>query len=671
MSYQVLARKWRPAQFADVVGQSHVVAALSNALDQDRVHHAFLFTGTRGVGKTTLARIFAKALNCEQGVSSHPCGECSACVSVAEGRFIDLIEVDAASKTKVDDTRELLENVQYAPTQGRYKVYLIDEVHMLSTHSFNALLKTLEEPPEHVKFLLATTDPQKLPMTVLSRCIQFSLNAIEVPAIEAQLKMILDDESMPYEQGALTLLARSADGSLRDALSLLDQAIAYSQQNLTTAGVRDMLGLVDGQSIVAIIEALINNDVNALMDSANQLTHAAQDLKTALDELLSYLHALALYQFAPEAIEWKGLKQEDIARLAEGLSAESIQLYYQIVLNGKRDFSLAPDPRTGFEMVLLRLLAFKPGVPSGAAPIPTSVPVSAPVPAAEPVSAPVIEATPQQASSEVASESPSAPSAPHAQGISPIDQARAALVNPTQDAPAPMLEDGLKNDDLQRLLKPASQINAPEKSAAEESVPWNDAADDAENGDEAAQPVDTAALAPAEKSAQAAQAVAMAEETVVAYQAQAQVQAQNQVNNAPNNNFNINDLVSDLQAWSDFIVKTGLSGMARQLAMHMTPISFEQNVLSLQLDQRYANVQSDERAQQIGEILQQYSGQSFKLNIVLGEVASETTAAGVIAERERVHLEKTRDDFKSDDNVQELMNVFDADIDDSSIKPIN
>ncbi|MCP4008876.1 MAG: DNA polymerase III subunit gamma/tau, partial [Proteobacteria bacterium] len=338
MSYQVLARKWRPAQFADVVGQAHVVSALSNALDQDRVHHAFLFTGTRGVGKTTLARIFAKALNCEKGVSSTPCGECSACVAVAEGRFIDLIEVDAASRTKVDDTRELLENVQYAPTQGRYKVYLIDEVHMLSAHSFNALLKTLEEPPEHVKFLLATTDPQKLPMTVLSRCIQFSLNAIEQQDIEKQLSTILLSEAINSEPAALSLLARAADGSLRDALSLLDQAIAYSDRQLTEASIRDMLGLVNGQTIVAILDSLAQGDGLALMNCSTQLIQAAQDLRTALDDLLSYLHALALYQFAPEAIEWKGFAREDIERLAALFTPELLQLYYQITLNGKRDF---------------------------------------------------------------------------------------------------------------------------------------------------------------------------------------------------------------------------------------------------------------------------------------------------------------------------------------------
>lgn len=360
MSYQALARKWRPRFFSEVIGQEHVVSALSNALDQDRVHHAFLFTGTRGVGKTTLARIFAKALNCEQGVSSQPCGECTACRGIDEGRFMDLIEVDAASRTRVDDTRELLDNVQYTPTQGRYKVYLIDEVHMLSGHSFNALLKTLEEPPEHVKFLLATTDPQKLPKTILSRCIQFNLKALDMNRITGQLEKILNAEEIDFEPAALTVLARSANGSVRDALSLLDQAIAFGDSGVHEADVRTMLGMIDNRFLVELVDRLMEHDAAGLLETVSQMVERAVDFPAALDDLLSLLHNVALYQAAPEAVEWKNVETGEIARIAPSLDSETLQLYYQIGLIGKRDLPLAPDPRTGFEMVMLRMLAFQP-----------------------------------------------------------------------------------------------------------------------------------------------------------------------------------------------------------------------------------------------------------------------------------------------------------------------
>ncbi len=360
MTYQALARRWRPRTFSDVVGQHHVVAALSNALDNDRVHHAFLFAGTRGVGKTTLARILAKALNCERGVSSKPCGKCSACISIDEGRFIDLLEVDAASRTKVDDTRELLDNVQYTPTQGRYKVYLIDEVHMLSGHSFNALLKTLEEPPPHVKFLLATTDPQKLPATILSRCLQFNLRALDIDQIAPQLEKILKAEKIKFEKEALNVLARSAAGSLRDGLSLLDQAIAYASGQLTASSVRDMLGMIDQSHVVDLLAQLANQDAAAILNIVTKMAECSVDYVTALDDLLLLMHLIALYQQAPDAIDTSCFDAQDIAAFAERLATEDLQLFYQIGLIGKRDLPLAPDARTGFEMTLLRMLAFKP-----------------------------------------------------------------------------------------------------------------------------------------------------------------------------------------------------------------------------------------------------------------------------------------------------------------------
>ena len=642
----MLARKWRPAQFSDVVGQAHIVAALSNALDQDRVHHAFLFTGTRGVGKTTLARIFAKALNCEQGVSSTPCGECSACVAVAEGRFIDLIEVDAASRTRVDDTRELLENVQYAPTQGRYKVYLIDEVHMLSTHSFNALLKTLEEPPEHVKFLLATTDPQKLPMTVLSRCIQFSLNAIEPLAIENQLSTILQSEQIEFEPAALTLLARSADGSLRDALSLLDQGIAYSNQQLSEKSIREMLGLVDSQIIIAMLDALANQDTNALMEHVRQLIHAAQDLQTALDDLLSWLHALALYQFAPDAVEWKGLAADSVARLASIYPTETIQLFYQIAINGKRDFALAPDPRTGFEMILLRLMAFKPQ--SGRSKTKAS---TQSVTGARPVVLPSAQA--RQAKTEavpvIAPVRSQRPAAPEMVETTAPPRLEPLLSEPlASEEVQPFLKNGLQNADLQRYLKPASEITATESHSEQGAAPKPDAK-------------------PANEQL-SGQAAIPAKGAILENVANSQHQ---QSEFLPDGMLDISSLVDNINLWSDFVQKIGLSGMARQFVVQMTPLSYSNGTLNLQLDSRYSNMQSADRSKQIEDALQKASGQKFKINIEFGEVSVAQTAAGVMAERERSQLEKTRTDFNNDDNVKEMVSLFEAQVDDNSIKPIN
>ncbi|MGH8262723.1 MAG: DNA polymerase III subunit gamma/tau [Steroidobacterales bacterium] len=361
MSYRVLARKWRPRSFAELVGQEHVVKALVHALDFGRVHHAFLFTGTRGVGKTTLARLVAKSLNCETGVSSKPCGKCATCIEVDEGRFVDLIEVDAASRTKVDDTRELLDNVQYAPTRGAFKVYLIDEVHMLSNHSFNALLKTLEEPPPHVKFLLATTEPQKLPVTVLSRCLQFNLKRLPQALIAERLRHILAAEAVPFEPAALTLIARAAEGSMRDALSLADQVIAFGAGRVDEAPTREMLGTVDRGHIVRLLDALAASDAAAVMREISGLDERAPDFAQALGELASLVQKVALTQAVPEGPDDELYEPAVLKRLAAAISAEDLQLYYQIAILGRRDLDYAPDARSGFEMTLLRMLAFRPG----------------------------------------------------------------------------------------------------------------------------------------------------------------------------------------------------------------------------------------------------------------------------------------------------------------------
>ena len=362
MSYLVLARKWRPRNFAETVGQEHVLKALTNALDSGRLHHAYLFAGTRGAGKTTIARILAKALNCEKGVTSQPCGECSACVEIDEGRFVDLIEVDAASKTKVDDTRDLLDNVQYAPARGRYKVYLIDEVHMLSKSSFNALLKTLEEPPPHVKFLLATTDPQKLPVTVLSRCLQFNLKRMTPRLISDRLTHICEAESIESDSAALATIARAADGSMRDALSLLDQAIAFCGGKLEEPQVARMLGTIDRDHVVRLLRLLADDDARGLVDAIREIDEQFPNYGRLLEDLARDLQRIAVYQVVGTCDAEDDLKEEEYAELAERLPAADVQLFYQVAILGRRDLHLAPDPRSGAEMTLLRMLAFRPAV---------------------------------------------------------------------------------------------------------------------------------------------------------------------------------------------------------------------------------------------------------------------------------------------------------------------
>ena len=396
MSYLVLARKWRPKDFSDTVGQEHVLQALMNALETGRLHHAYLFTGTRGVGKTTIARILAKALNCETGVTAQPCGECSACREIDEGRFVDLIEVDAASKTKVDDTRDLLDNVQYAAARGRYKVYLIDEVHMLSKSSFNALLKTLEEPPEHVKFLLATTDPQKLPVTVLSRCLQFNLKRMTPRLILDRLAHICGEEKIEFEHAALSLIARAADGSMRDALSLLDQAIAYCGGNVEEASTATMLGTIDRDHVMRLMKLLANSDARGIIETIREIDEQVPDYSRLLDDVARDLQRVAVYQVVGTCDSEDDLSEKEIAELAQSMPIADVQLFYQIAIMGRRDLHLAPDPRSGAEMTLLRMLAFRPAAAettgsAGGGPSMVKAAPESDVPVPKPVQAKVIK----------------------------------------------------------------------------------------------------------------------------------------------------------------------------------------------------------------------------------------------------------------------------------------
>ncbi|WP_280567636.1 DNA polymerase III subunit gamma/tau [Chromohalobacter sp. 296-RDG] len=472
MSYQVLARKWRPRTFHELVGQEHVSRALVNALDQGRLHHAYLFTGTRGVGKTTLARILAKCLNCRQGVTSVPCGECETCREIDEGRFVDLIEVDAASRTKVEDTRELLDNVQYAPTQGRYKVYLIDEVHMLSTHSFNALLKTLEEPPPHVKFLLATTDPQKLPVTVLSRCLQLTLKNMPPERVVGHLTHILEAESVAFDDQALWLLGKAAEGSMRDALSLTDQAIAFGQGEVRHTDVAAMLGTLDHRHLLALAEALAEVDAARVLQEVASLAEQGPDFGAILDDLASVFHRLTIAQMVPDALDNGHGDRDTLLPLAARFTAEDVQLYYQIALQGRGDMESAPDPRTALEMTLLRMLAFRPqGVPKPPqTPLPIRGAAENEAPSAAPPSAPTAEPTPNQPASAVAP-SPGEPSSPESQAPAAGDSSPAAD-DSGEDVSREVLEtEGLETQGLGTELPDTEVPEVETPTVAEETPP--------------------------------------------------------------------------------------------------------------------------------------------------------------------------------------------------------
>lgn len=548
MSYQVLARKWRPRSFSTLVGQEHVVRALTHALTEQRLHHAYLFTGTRGVGKTTLARILAKSLNCESGISATPCGQCSACQEIDAGRFVDLLEVDAATNTRVDEMRQLLENAVYAPTRGRFKVYVIDEVHMLSNSAFNAMLKTLEEPPEHVKFILATTDPQKIPVTVLSRCLQFNLKQMPPQAITGHLSHILGAESVPFEAPALALLARSANGSMRDALSLLDQAIAHGTGKVEESLVRDMLGTVDQDYLFTLLEAMAQSDVSAMLSVADLMTERSLSFDSALQDLAAMLTRLQVAQLAPAAIAEDTPDRSRLLALAGAIDAQTVQLAYQISVHGRHELPMAPDPHAGFVMTLLRLHAFAPRQP-GEGPSPGKA-LAAPR-----AQAPAVKAAPSRISV------------------------------PARAAEAPV---------VQPVATPAEMMPAAQVVAADSEAP----------GD-----------------------------------------------------------------WQSILDSLQLSGMARALAQHCELLKLGGEVVQLRLPPAHRHLIMKAAQDRLQQALGEYCGRPLQLQIEVAEVSTLTPAAILQQEREE-RQDRAVAAIEQDPFVREVIDIFDATLIESSIKPI-
>ncbi|BFM15259.1 DNA polymerase III subunit gamma/tau [Maricurvus nonylphenolicus] len=686
MSYQVLARKWRPRTFREMVGQQHVLQALINALDHNRLHHAYLFTGTRGVGKTTIARILAKCLNCETGVSSEPCGQCSACVEINDGRFVDLIEVDAASRTKVEDTRELLENVQYAPTRGRYKVYLIDEVHMLSSHSFNALLKTLEEPPPHVKFLLATTDPQKLPVTILSRCLQFHLKNMNPERIVEHLKYVLEQEMVPFEEAALWQLGRAADGSMRDAMSLTDQAIAFGSGKVADGEVSAMLGTIDQSLVYDLLGALASHQGGEVLAAVERLSQHAPDYAAALAELLSVLHRIAIAQTLPEAVDNSRGDRDRVLDLAQLLPAEDIQLFYQTALLGRRDLPLAPDPRGGFEMVLLRMLAFKP---QGVREVPTQA-----LPAQQAVSAPQAVAA-------------AVPAAPVAESVSQAEQAQpdaAPSANPApqpepQDTPPwqePADETAVADIQPQNPTQQVPPVKKPE--APPQAVSAGPSAALAVLDGNAAPVMDVSAAAPAAQpmnqpspmaeavlNAPVAEPAALAEvETIrspeVTSPEPAAVAVEYDQTVAPANEVAQPEPVPDIEkvsfdqvgpdTWIPVYLGLGVGGVLQSTVSNCLLVGREGNTLHFLLDQNNSMLYDESHQQRLSEMLSNYFGQPVQALISQGAVDRETPAAYAIrlkAERQAQALNA----MQTDPLVQQLLQHFDAILQTDTVVPID
>ncbi|WP_324727211.1 DNA polymerase III subunit gamma/tau [Pseudomonas chlororaphis] len=695
MSYQVLARKWRPRSFREMVGQTHVLKALINALDSQRLHHAYLFTGTRGVGKTTIARIIAKCLNCETGITSTPCGTCSVCREIDEGRFVDLIEIDAASRTKVEDTRELLDNVQYAPSRGRFKVYLIDEVHMLSSHSFNALLKTLEEPPPYVKFILATTDPQKLPATILSRCLQFSLKNMSPERVVEHLTHVLGVENVPFEDDALWLLGRAADGSMRDAMSLTDQAIAFGEGKVMAADVRAMLGTLDHGQVYDVLHALINGDAKALLEAVRHLAEQGPDWNGVLSEILNVLHRVAIAQALPDGVDNGHGDRDRVLALAQALPAEDVQFYYQMGLIGRRDLPLAPDPRGGFEMVLLRMLAFRPADSADAPRQPlkpvgisqatvdsaqsvAGAAVAAPVSvAAAPVAAPVVEAAPAVAPVVAPAPVPAAPVAPAPQPVveTPAQAAPVAAeevvdlpwndpVEPVvaqQPAVEPVLETAAEQPELTPMPTPTPDSvvpDAPEWVSApvpEPSVAEVDAATPGIDLDDEP-PLDEDYIEPDMDSA-----YSYLDELASEHAADPEPEPEPLPAAPPATGLALE--------WLELFPKLPISGMTASIAANCTLIAAEGDNWLLHLDPAHSALFNATQQRRLNDALNQYHQRTLTVSIELIKPEQETPAQA--ASRRRANRQREAEEsIHGDPFIQQMVREFGAVVRHDTIEPV-
>ena len=642
MSYQVLARKWRPQTFADVVGQEHVLTALANGLSLGRIHHAYLFSGTRGVGKTSIARLLAKGLNCETGITATPCGVCDNCREIEQGRFVDLIEIDAASRTKVEDTRDLLDNVQYAPARGRFKVYLIDEVHMLSRHSFNALLKTLEEPPAHVKFLLATTDPQKLPVTILSRCLQFHLKALDVEQIRHQLEHILKEEHIAHEPRALQLLARAADGSLRDALSLTDQAIASGDGQVSTEAVSTMLGTLDDDQALSLVEAVVAADGERVMALVNDAAARGIEWEALLVEMSALLHRIAMVQLSPAALgsDMAAIEQR-MRELARIVPPTDVQLYYQTLLIGRKELPYAPDRRMGVEMTLLRALAFHPRMPLPEPEVPRQS--FAPV-------APTAVMTPTQVQQQPA----------------PAQQQQNV---PLSDATSQVLA---ARSQLQRA-QGATKAKKSEPAAASRARPVNNAALErlasVSERVQARPAVSALEKAPAKKEAyrwKATNPVAEVKEVVATPKA---LKKALEHEKTPELAAKLAAEAIERDPWAAQVSQLSLPKLVEQVALNAWKEE-NGNVVCLHLRSTQRHLNSSGAKQKLAEALSSLTGSTVELTIVEDDNPAVRTP---LEWRQAIYEEKlaqARESIIADNNIQTLRRFFDAELDEESIRPI-